>query len=97
LSVDPGDLETAFFAKSDNDRRKAAERCFSDPILVIENGSEISHSFGAITPDEKKRTWKEPMVLNVRIQYQDLDGRVYHNYQPLRIRGEDRYPDPSWG
>jgi len=97
LWISPGDLESALFAKPGDKWRTAVEYCFSDPITVIENGSEVSNSFGTFASNDENRTWKEPIILNIRIEYEDLDGRKYSNYQPLRIRGDEGFAGGSWG
>jgi len=97
LSTDPDYLEKALLAKPEDDRRIAVERCFAESILVIENGSSVSLSFGAFTSIGKPKTWKGSTVLDIRIKYEDLDGRKYSNYQPLRVKAKESFLDPEGG
>lgn len=98
LSVNRKDLERAFASGNQNPRRQQAERCFSDSIVVISNGSSVSNSFGCFSVSEKNRTWKEPTVINITLKYEDLDGRIYSNDQPLRITGggDEAFAGSCW-
>lgn len=99
LVVNRKDLERALASGNQNSRRQHVERCFSDPIVVIPNGSSVSNSFGCFSVNERNRTWKEPTVINITLKYEDLDGRTYSNDQPLRIRGggDEAFAGSSWG
>lgn len=97
LSINREDLEAALFAERGNAFRSAVENCFSEAITVIENGSEISNSFGTFAVNDTNRTWREPVILNIRIEYEDLDGRKYSNHQPLRIRADEGFAGTAWG
>ncbi|MGO9118977.1 MAG: hypothetical protein ACLQPD_15385 [Desulfomonilaceae bacterium] len=98
LTVNRNDLASALFAGSEDPLRRDVEHCFSDLIAVIPNGSSVSNSFGCFSANDRDRTWREPIVINITIKYEDLDGRTYENDQPLRVRGgaDEAFAGGSW-
>jgi len=98
LTVNRNDLANALFADPEDTVRKDVERCFSEVITVIANGASVSNSFGRFSMNPKAKTWREPAIINTHIRYEDLGGKKYGNYQPLRIRGgaDEAFAGGSW-
>lgn len=99
LRVNRNDLANALFAGPEDPLRRDVERCFSEAIVVLTNGTSVSNSFGCFSTNERDRTWREPTVINIQVKYEDMDGRKYSHDQPLRIRGggDEAFAGGSWG
>lgn len=97
LTAHRSELEKVFAAGPQDPLRQDVEHCFSDPIVIIPNGSSVSNSFGCFSASEKDRTWKEPTIIYIHIKYEDLNGRRYSHHQPLRIRADEGFAGGAWG
>lgn len=87
LHVGEKELQEALSAPAGDSMRSTVERCFSEEtfIPVLESDSKVTNSFGIFTTQNKPDTWHYKSVLNIRVSYEDLNGRKYVNENPLRI------------
>lgn len=101
LSVDEAELAAAFTPHIDNAMKHDIEMCFSKEgmIPVLENGQYANcakNSFGMISLKQEDSTWKNDVVLNIKISYQDLDGNPYEHQIPLKIGDNSSFAGGAW-
>lgn len=96
LAVDRSALEAAL---SSDTLREQVHRCFSDEavIPVLENGRFVSNSFGALSDQANKSTWKPNSKLDIDVSYQDLDGRKFNHHIPLLVADDAGFAGSFWG
>jgi hypothetical protein len=102
LSVDNEKLNFAFDSPTENDL-KAIEACFEEDtiISVLANGKSAKNGFGSISckksndpnvatlQEDLPSTWKTKARFEVKVKYQDLDGRKYTDCMPVLIADND--------
>lgn len=100
LAAERSELEAAFSEDVDPKWKSQIERCFSveGMIPVLEDGqnASVTNSFGVLSADPKYATWKVSSILNVKISYQDLDGRPYAHDIPLKIADDAGFAGSYW-
>lgn len=73
-------------------------RCFDEntviPLLV--NGEKISNSFGATSSESKDSTWKNGSAFDIKITYQDLEGKNYRSRVRLFIKDSQAFAGGKW-
>lgn len=98
LSVDKEKLDLAFDSPKKNDR-KVIEACFGENtiISVLANGKSTESVFGSISCSQSSdpnvrafqpttlSVWKKEARFEVKVKYQDLDGRKYEDCMPVLI------------
>lgn len=102
LSVDKEKLNLAFDSPKKNDR-KAIEACFGENTIipVLANGKSTESVFGSISCSQSSdpnvrafqpttlSAWKKEARFEVKVKYQDLDGRKYKDCIPVLIADND--------
>lgn len=86
------DLQNSISPGAKDWERKSVESCFGAFIPIIRNGETLSAAFGTVAQKEAPGTWlNDPTVLNLKIEFHDLDGRKFEHYQPIRIASVDSF------
>lgn len=97
LATSAHGLSAVLLAHPGDPLRQAVERCFSNEglIPILTSGERTENSFGYLSP-RPDSTWKPDAVLEVSIEYEDLNGRTYHSQIPLRVRGSEAFAGSLW-
>lgn len=76
---------------------EAIKRCFSDEaqIPLLKNGEELETAFGHTSMQNK--CLKYGSLLDIEIQYNDLEGRDYVSKLPLKIYVRRGFGGFTWG
>lgn len=103
LSVEKEKLDLAFDSPQENDR-KEIEACFGEDAIipVLANGKSVKNSFGFICNNQYatdpnirpfqndfSSTWKTKSRFEVKVKYQNLDGKKYQDCIPILIADND--------
>jgi hypothetical protein len=80
-----------------NSLTRQIRACFSSDgiIPVLANGKSVSNSFGLIS-DDANATWKGDPRFDIRISYQDLDGRQFRHTIPLFVKEDQGFASGFW-
>lgn len=95
--VDAMELENVLAENVNEVWRKHITRCFSERgvIPVLGNGKLVSNSFGLLSGDSKS-AWRGDVRFNVKISYEDLDGRKYKHINPLLVADDKGFAGGFW-
>jgi len=98
LRVAPADLDRAL-RTGPTGLRDAVEACFAPTtsIPVLANGRSITSSFGSTGVESQDPTWIPDSEVNIKLLYDDLEGRHYEHAITLRIADDSGFAGFSWG
>lgn len=93
--ADPSQLERALDDAS-TEQRATYLSCFDSETIVpiIQNGAEISCSFGFVAQAES--FWKAEAALPITIRYEGWFGKAYVEHQTLKIVSSKSFTGYSW-
>lgn len=96
LSADTEYLKS-FLNEKINELPESIQCCFSDRgiIPILENGREVTNSFGTIATDAP--VWKGDQTTEIRLSYEDLDGRKFSHLIPIFITNNKGFAGSFWG
>lgn len=80
-------------------RKKMIQDCFQEGAIipVLRNGEELSTCFGVITKSDNDESWMEHgALIEIRVEYGDLDGRNYKSEMPLKIYAREGFAGSVW-
>ena len=92
------DLAAVMPAEENNPSKSGIEKCFSAKtfIPVLDNGRQVSNSFGMFSINKKDSTWHPNSVLPIRLFYEDLDGRKFKHNISLLIADDTGFAGSFW-
>jgi hypothetical protein len=98
LRVNRDDLASVMLAEENNPLKSGIENCFSANtfIPILDNGRQVSNSFGMFSINKKNSTWRPNSVLPIRLFYEDLDGRKFNHNISLLIADDTGFAGTFW-
>jgi hypothetical protein len=97
LVADDEELDRHLIAPENDVLREEIKHCFSDEAIipVLANGKSVRNAFG-FTSNQDGATWRAHARFEVRLKYEDLDGRKYEHTIPMLISDNDTFGGGEW-
>lgn len=99
LVADPVDIERLIEPGAPEHLANEVRSCFSAEaiIAVLRNGEELRTAFGSYQGEQSPSKWiNYGAQINVRVEYNDLQGRCFVERMPLRIFVRQGFAGTVW-
>lgn len=98
LEIEQSILENFYTENADKNGRRNIERVFAERgiIPILGNGKSVTNSFGFLSGGNRQSVWRDDARAEVKISYEDLDGRKFTHQNPILIAGDEGFAGGFW-
>jgi len=98
LCAHPTDVQRLLAEEAEVKRRNNIERIFAveSRVAVLHSGETLITSFGLASENPDQKWLKYGEEINIKIKYNDLEGRSYVSHIPLKVRPREGFGGGVW-